>query len=255
MPELANSTVSQPLAEWLASGPAWTFKERLALAERMALAVQTLHSQGSTHRALDAATVTVDEAFRPKIGPPAGPRRFGGEHSDPEFCPPELALGTAVELPAEIEAATAILRKQGLAVDPRRVDAYQFGVLLCQLLTGESLLSYRYSTSVKARVPHSARAVLDRCLGEGATPPLANCEGLAEALQELLWQCGDGLPPSSWETPARGSSVDYLSPTPPLGSVPAIPDATAAGDKLPFERLGHYQILERIGSGGMGDVL
>ena len=150
MPELANSTVSQPLAEWLASGPAWTFKERLALAERMALAVETLHSQGSTHRALDAATVTVDEAFRPKIGPPAGPRRFGGEHSDPEFCPPELALGTAVELPAEIEAATAILRKQALAVDPRRVNAYQFGVLLCQLLTGESLFSYRYSTSVKA---------------------------------------------------------------------------------------------------------
>ena len=54
-------------------------------------------------------------------------------------------------------------------------------MVLCQLLTGESLVSYRYSTSVKARVPHSARAVLDRCLGEAATPPLANCEGLAEA--------------------------------------------------------------------------
>ncbi len=255
MPELAHSIVSRPLAELLAAGPSWTLQERLALAERMALAVQTLHSRGSTHRALDAATITVDEQLRPKIGPPAGPRRFGGEHSDPEFCPPELALvGTAVELPAEIEAARAILRKQGLAVDPRRIDVYQFGVVLCQLLTGESLVSYRYSTSVKARVPHSARAVLDRCLGEGATPPLANCEGLAEALQELLWQCGEGLPPSSWETPARGSGVDYLAPTPPQGSVLATAGEIAAGDKLPFERLGHYQILERIGSGGMGDV-
>ena len=145
-------------------------------------------------------------------------------------------MGTAVELPAEIEAARAILRKQGLAVDPRRIDVYQFGVVLCQLLTGESLVSYRYSTSVKARVPHSARAVLDRCLGEGATPPLANCEGLAEALQELLWQCGEGLPPSSWETPARGSGVDYLAPTPPQGSVLATAGEIAAGDKLPFER-------------------
>ncbi len=214
MPELAtNSVVSRPLVEWLVADPSWTLKERLALAQRMALAVQTLHSQGSTHRALDAAAITVDEQLRPQIGLPAGPRRFGGEHSDPEFCPPELALEKAIELPAEIDAATAILRKQGLATDPRRIDVYQFGVLLCQLLTGESLLSYRYSTSVKARVPHNARAVLDRCLGEGAPPPLANCDGLAEALQELLWQCGDGLPPSNWETPARGSSVDFLAET------------------------------------------
>ena len=91
MPELAHSIVSRPLAELLAAGPSWTLKERLVLAERLAVAVHALHSQGSTHRALDAATVTVDERLLPKIGPPAGPRRFGGEHSDPEFCPPELA--------------------------------------------------------------------------------------------------------------------------------------------------------------------
>ena len=74
MPELAHSIVSRPLAELLAAGPSWTLQERLALAERMALAVQTLHSRGSTHRAIDAATITVDEQLRPKIGPPAGPR-------------------------------------------------------------------------------------------------------------------------------------------------------------------------------------
>jgi serine/threonine protein kinase len=214
-----NSIVSQPLAELLAAGPSWTLQERLALAERLAAAIQALHSQGRTHRALDAATVTVDERLQPQLGPPAGPRYFGGEQSDPEFCPPELAFDVAVELPAEIEAAAAILQDRGLAIDPRRVDVYQFGVLLCQLLTGESLLSYRYSTSAKAKVPPVARAVLDRCLGEGAAPPLADCQGLIEALDESLRQAADGPPPAVRETPARDPYRD--APAGPCGRYPS----------------------------------
>ncbi|MGA2255071.1 MAG: hypothetical protein ABSG53_10450 [Thermoguttaceae bacterium] len=209
-----NSIVSRPLAELLAEGRSWTLKERLVLARRLALAIQALHSQGRTHRALDAATVTIDEQLRPQLGLPAGPRRFGADQSNPEFCPPELALDTAIELPAEIEAATAILRQQGLAIDPRRVDVYQFGVLLCQLLTGESLLSYRYSTTVKAKVAPMARVVLDRCLGEGAAVPLSDCEGLIEALEGLIRQCADELPPSIRETPGHASGVPILAETP-----------------------------------------
>ncbi|MGA2259166.1 MAG: protein kinase, partial [Thermoguttaceae bacterium] len=174
--------------------------------------------------------------------------------SNPEFCPPELALDTAIELPAGIEAATAILRQRGLAIDPRRVDVYQFGVLLCQLLTGEPLLSYRYSTTVKAKVPPMARAVLDRCLGEGATAPLAECEDLIEALDELLRQCADELPPSIRETPVHGSGVPILAETPPRGSAVVAPAENSAVEELPFAQLGHFQIVQRIGSGGMGDV-
>jgi len=250
----ANLIVSQPLAELFAAGPSWTLKERLVLANRLALAVQAIHIKGRTHRALDATTVTVDERLQPQLGPPAGPRRFGAEQSDPEFCPPELALDTAVELPAEIAAATVILRQQGLAVDPRRVDVYQFGVLLCQLLTGESLSSYRYSTSVKAKTPPQARAVLDRCLGEGAAAPLADCKDLIETLEELLRQCANELSPSIRETPARGSALAFLAETPPQGFAVAAPAENSAVEELPFERLGHFQILQRIGSGGMGDV-
>ncbi len=248
-----KSIDSQLLGELLAAGPVFTLKERLVLAQRLAVAVHALHGQGRTHRALDAATVTVDGRLLPKLAAPAGPRRFGAEHSDPEFCPPELALDTAVELPAEIETAAAILRQHGLALDPRRVDVYQFGVLLCQLLTGESLLSYRYSTSVKAKVPPVARAVLDRCLGEGPAAPLADCNGLIEALEESLLQCADG-PPSIRETPPRGSGVAILAETPPQGSAAAAPAARSAAEEPPFERLGHFQIVQRIGHGGMGDV-
>jgi predicted Ser/Thr protein kinase len=47
------------------------------------------------------------------------------------------------------------------------------------------------------------------------------------------------------ETPPRGSSIDAFAETPPQGM-------PAAG--LPFDRLGHFQILQHIGRGGMGDV-
>ncbi len=167
-----------PLSQLLAEQPSWSLRERLVLARRLALAVQILHRQGQTHRALDAASVTVDGQFHPQLDPPAGPRRFGGDQSDPEFCPPELAQSSAVELPAEIEAAGAILRDRGMSLDPRRIDVYQLGALLCQLLTGEPFLSYLYSPTCKAKVPPMARAVLERCLGENPAGPLVDCDGL-----------------------------------------------------------------------------
>ena len=63
-------------------------------------------------------------------------------------------------------------------------------------------------------------------------------------------------PTSEQETPAEGSVVLPAGDMPPEGNQPvpnlqASPQPEAA---LPFERLGRYQILARIGHGGMGDV-
>jgi len=57
---------------------------------------------------------------------------------------------------------------------------------------------------------------------------------------------------SARETPADGSFLGPGADTLPQGHRPAQPPEPEAG--LPFDRLGHYQILERIGGGGMGDV-
>ena len=245
---------------WPKSCLAETLKERLSSAPvRPGFGSSKLPciSQGQTHRALDAATVTVDEQLQPQLGPPAGPRRFGGEQSDPEFCPPELALDTAVELPAEIEAATAILQRAGSG--RRSAAGRRLPVRRAPLPVVDRRVAVEATATARASRRRSRRW-RGRCwiaAWAKATAPLADCEGLIEALDELLRQFTDESPRSTRETPARGSGVDFLAETPPQGSAVAAPptrDWPGRREDLPFERLGHFQIVQRIGSGGMGDV-
>ncbi len=248
----AKSQTPRRLSEVLAESRPWRVKDSLLLVHRLALQVRTLHQNGRTHRAISPAAVSVDEKLRPQLGAPAGPRRFGGEDSDPEFCPPQLAAAEGLELPEGIEAAAAVLKKNGQALDPRRIDVYQLGTLLCRLLIGEPVLGYMYDPTVKAKVPFVARPVLEGALGDNARGPFGDCEELIEALEQAIRQAQSAEGPSSMhETPARGSAIVPHGDTPPKGKQPA--SAPQSG-QLPFERLGQFQIVRQIGSGGMGDV-
>ena len=99
----ADSLSGRPLSQWLAAGRGCSLKDRLVLVQCLARQVQTLHHQGRTHRAIGIEEVTVDQQLRPQLPPPAGPRQFGGDQSDPEFCPPELTGETSVVVPAAME--------------------------------------------------------------------------------------------------------------------------------------------------------
>jgi predicted Ser/Thr protein kinase len=125
-------------------------------------------------------------------------------------------------------------------------------VLLCQSLTGEPFLNYLFSPTCKANVPPMARALLESCLGENAAGPLVDCDGLVEALDDLIRQL-PGKQATS-ETPPLGSAVISPANTPPQGKAVPLPAKTPVDEKLPFQQLGHFQIVEQIGSGGMGDV-
>jgi predicted Ser/Thr protein kinase len=247
------------LADVLAEELHWTLAERLLFVRQLALQVIALHAGGRNHRDIRAETITLDPQRQPQLGPPGGPRWFGGEHSDPEYCPPELAGAEAVELPAEIEAARTILQQHQQTLAPQRIDLYQLGVLLCRLVTEEPVMAYIYSPTAKAKVPAAARVVLARALGFDDASPLTDGPQLLRVLDEAIQQAGPLESPNSMhETPAHGSILWTPANTPAEGSPPAVTANSAAPapnqDPLPFERLGHYQVLERIGSGGMGDV-
>jgi serine/threonine protein kinase len=219
--------------------------------------VRALHQAGQTHRAIGPDLVTVEDRLRPHLARPPASRRFGGEHGDPQFCPPELIGAEGLDLPADIETAAALLTRQGHAIRPERIDVYQLGALLCLLLSGEGVLSYMYSPTAKAAVPSSARPLVDRALGHSPEERMAECDPWIAALDALIAEVDPELPAVELRpTPAHGGGQDQTSDTvpaaPPRDASP--PGAGQVADDLPFQRLGPYRVLSRIGGGGMGDV-
>ncbi len=249
----ANLDAPQSLRQLLKQREDLSAVDRLRIVRHLALQVQALHQSGRTHRAIDAETVLIDDRLRAELASPPLQRRFGAPDADPEFCPPDLAGTEALRLPEKIEAAAAVLKKNRRTLTPQQIDFYQLGVLLCRLLSGESIARYMYSSKVKARVPQFTRSVLERALGYNAADRFDNCGQLIEALDEAIDRAGS-QPVSApmTETPlagqVRATGDDTRSYSDASGS--RVPDDTP----LPFERLGHFRLLRRIGRGGMGDV-
>ncbi len=241
------------LSEWLAGDCEWSLADRLLLIQRLALHVQTLHQAGRTHRSISVEDVSVDEKLRPQLCSPVARRRFGADDSDPEFCPPELAGGDGLEVPERIDAAATALRRGGHRIDPRRLDVYQLGTLLCHLLTGEPIQAYMFRPEVKARVPAVVSSFLERSLGYDPSDRFESCDQFLKTLEEVIQRAeSQESPDSVVNTPPHGSMIGAVGDTPARGRRPAS-EPPAAAD-LPFDRLGHFQIVGRIGAGGMGDV-
>ncbi|MGO8752474.1 MAG: protein kinase domain-containing protein [Thermoguttaceae bacterium] len=246
----------RPLSELLEDAGAWPLEQSLRLVHRLGFQVRALHEDGRTHRSIDIHTVTVDDQLQPTLaaGPPK--RRFGGTDSDPEFCPPELADGDGLELPESIDAAARLLTAHGHAFDPRRIDIYQLGTLLCRLLLGEPVHAYMFRPKVKSQLPSVAQSLLEQMLGHDPATRLPDCESLLAAMGGVLTNLAPDAIPSVNETPPRGSIIAGMAAnTPPLGHGPIPAPVNGKGkEALPFARLGHFRILCRIGRGGMGDV-
>ncbi|HUT95105.1 MAG TPA: hypothetical protein VMY37_36965 [Thermoguttaceae bacterium] len=169
------------LSELVEDGRSWSLRDSLLLIRRLSVLVRDFHQAGQTHRAIDLDHVTVIGRLEPQLSKPPERRWFGGQHSDPEFCPPELVGADLVEVPGGLVAATARLAEQGCAISPARIDVYQLGTSLCRLLSGESTLRYLYAPTARARVPRAARSLVDRALGHDAAQRLSQCDGfLAE---------------------------------------------------------------------------
>ena len=216
-----KSETPRRLSEWLAGDCEWSLGNRLLLVQRLALYVQTLHQDGRTHRSIGIENVSVDEKLRPQLAPPVARRRFGGDDSDPEFCPPELATGDGLEVPEQIDAAATALRRGGHRIDPRRLDVYQLGTLLCHLLTGEAIQAYMFRPEVKARVPAIAVSVLERSLGYDPSNRFENCDQLLDALEEVIQRAESPEALASvTNTPPHGSMAGaaHTGPWPTIGS-------------------------------------
>lgn len=277
-----SARVEPDWASLLAEGKSLAPSQAVELVLQLADEVSRLHATGLFHGEIDARAVSAS----PEHGQFLKRREKSnvvtlnwGEWG--EFIP-ELQRLIPPELSTEISLAQRQLQKVGIDIDPRQIDVCQLGALFCRLLTSDTASSYLRSLRVKAKVPVELRPVLEAALGCDGQKRYADASQLIAALNaavqvavpfaemsptEAIVLAGietneQQLPVSrstSDTTPSFVASGDGGSDTSvrPGGLEAASSPAGAARTvepPIPFSQLGHYEIVNRIGRGGMGDV-
>lgn len=200
---------------------------------RVAGMVESWHERGILHRELNAASIslgaTTDDI---DIAEPSDDAlSCGGPDWDPEVAPAGLSPSRRIAIPRDLSAARAVFKESRIELDPTQIDIYQMGTLFCRLLTGETTMAYLSSPRTKSRVPEKWRALLDRSLG-----------GIREGQWTSASQFADALRSQQESTSNTRGSADASAGSPPTG------------EPLPLKQIGTYEIRNRIGRGGMGDV-
>jgi formylglycine-generating enzyme required for sulfatase activity/serine/threonine protein kinase len=230
--------------------------------------IATVHADGRLVGMLDPARISLVDGETPLL-PEATFDNVNLDNRNPlECCPPEFQSLAIDKFPLDIISAQKALAAAKGEGDPRRLDIYQWGTLVCRLATGLSVSAYLNSPRARSQVPADLRPLVDQALGYNAAERFSDCSQLRVALDQVIakrgsptaetpnW--GQSLPPSS-ETPfIPAMAAQRPSTIQPAEEAPASMRTTAANhsqrELQANEQLGPYRILRRIGGGGMGDV-
>ena len=252
--------------------------QAVAIVRRLADQVSALHDSGRIHGAVAADTVSVDDDLVPFLSIPESTSVVALDNGEWLAMLPDLQQLDPPELPSGIAAGFERLQAAGIALDPRQIDIAQLGALLCRLLTTESPSSYLRSARVKGKVPAELRPVLERALGCDGQERFADVDQFLAALNAVVThpvptddqseatgvECevagaASSSRPTGDTTPSFVSTGEKPADTSVGLRQPAAVESTSGKSPglespLPFTRLGHYEIVARIGRGGMGDV-
>jgi WD40 repeat protein/serine/threonine protein kinase len=212
------------------------------------------HDAGRWHGRIGANAAADELPGQHMLSDPPRTIRLGDSASDWDRLPAPLHRVLPVELPGEISPARSRLRELGVSLDPGEIDVYALGALLCRSLTGEPPATFARSPKVRQLVPEGLRSIIDRALQPGSGSGYTTAGDFAAALE------GIRIPHSRQDTTpsfvSSANNADDTSSGRPRSS--AVPDSrrqsTDSDAPLPFLKLGHYEIVARLGRGGMGDV-
>lgn len=261
------------LTALLNAGETVPVREAIQWVAGLAVQVSQIHASGRIHRGITPAAITLDSNSSPALCETSDVLHGADIANVREWSAPALGDLSPANLPEEINAAQLTLQQAGLSLDVRQIDIYPLGVLLCRLVTGESPAAYLRSPRVKGHVPLELRSVLESALAIDGRERIVDILKFASELNAL----SKSEPPitafqpaiATDESPALSVTESTSGPKAATGdtkpSVVGAPDTTigprqpdtepgVAGDEIPFTKLGHFEILGRIGRGGMGDV-
>jgi WD40 repeat protein len=218
----------------------------------LAQALRELHASGRVHRCVTPDTVHWDAASGAvTLAPSSAVVELGGPQADPDLTPPALRGDTPIRLPAERDTAQRALDAAGITESVTQIDLYQFGTLACRLLTDEPVAAYLCSPRTKGKVPRGLQTSLDRALGFNPKDRFASAAELATALKQV---CAGVSAPDRVPTTVGDTDPSLAGIRGDTSLSESARGSPGSAGVLPFTRLGHYEVLARIGHGGMGDV-
>jgi len=191
----------EDLADRLARGPL-PVEQAIEIALRMTEALEAAHEHGVIHRDLKPANVRVGPRGEVKVldfglAKALAPAQSdpGAEGTDQGLSPTVTSQGTAVGMILGTAAYMSPEQAKGEEAD-RRADIWSFGIVLCEMLTGNSpfkeqtvsetlaavLKSEPDLSALPSSVPTGIRRLLDRCLQKNSRQRLHD---IADARLEI----------------------------------------------------------------------
>ena len=238
----AKIPTAERLSDLLAESNPLDQSRVLAIVQQLTAQLDELHAAGKLARLIRADHIMLD----------SGTARLVADDSDAKVdvesisLPPELEHHHLPRLPERIEDARVALRSAGVDLDPRRIDIYQLGCLVCELLTGSSHEAYLFSPRPKARLPEAWRRVLDGMLGYDPSLRLNSCGQLRAELEKIA---ANEPSVAAADTPPHGTGIDVLTNTPrsPYPAARPLPfEAWPLPDRSPTWQRRHGRRLQRV---------
>lgn len=269
------ATAAVRLSELISQRPRFTAGEALRIVAAVAEQIERLHSSGRIHRGVNAEAIQVDLELVPVLSAAPTNQSTDASNSTVEWLPLELRELHDFTISADIATAQESLRGRGLQLDPRQLDLFALGALLCRLVAGQPVDTYLRSSRVKGSISQDLQTIIERACGLDGRRQEFTAESFIQAVSEQLREeparaaserpsggveaaAGEILPEFVADVWGQDTSPSILSgslqPDTSVLDLKAAESHRAVVDDLPFQRLGHYEVLARIGHGGMGDV-
>jgi eukaryotic-like serine/threonine-protein kinase len=208
--------------------------------------VAMLHAAGRWHGQILAENVLVADDLQVELMIPSAANIGAGSRAPPQSYPPFLPNDQDWQFTGEITHDHNLLNLSGVATDPRQIDLYQLGALLCKLLTGTDVAMYLQSPRVQSKIRPAIRRVIDHSIGLGTNRPYTTVCDLKE-----------GITTATADQPLLSVEAATARFGPAGSAETVVENLTVGARRLPLadhSSLGPYIIVRRVGSGGMGDV-